>query len=138
MECSVIFTGGVKRVVITTVAHGSAMFHTINKHVKDFRSVQKKLIKLMHQSRSMNFPTRIADSDVAMISPLYQFEKNTQNFPLIKTLEYHLNTTFVKHPINPYVIKGHSHPYHLNESTFIFRGIKSNFSFSFHFSMKIM
>ena len=33
---------------------------------------------------------------------------------------------------------GLSHPYHLDESTFIFRGIRSDFSFLFHFSMKIM
>ena len=30
-----------------------------------------------------------------------------------------------------------SHPYHLDESILIFRGIRSNFSFLFHFSMKI-
>ena len=33
---------------------------------------------------------------------------------------------------------GLSHLYHLDESTFIVRGIRSNFSFLFHFSMKIM
>ena len=33
---------------------------------------------------------------------------------------------------------GLSHPYHLDESIFIFRGIRSKFSFLFHFSMKIM
>ena len=32
---------------------------------------------------------------------------------------------------------GLSHPYHLDESTFVYRGFKSNFSFLFHFSMKI-
>ena len=31
-----------------------------------------------------------------------------------------------------------SHPYQLDESTFSLRGIRSNFSFLFHFSMKIM
>ena len=39
--------------------------------------------------------------------------------------------------INPYVTNGFSHPYHLGESTFSLRGIRSNFSFLFHFSMKI-
>ena len=39
---------------------------------------------------------------------------------------------------NPYVTNGLSHPYHLDESTFIFRGIINYFSFIFHFSMKIM
>ena len=33
---------------------------------------------------------------------------------------------------------GLSHPYHLDESTFIFRGIRSNFSFLFNLSMKFM
>ena len=33
---------------------------------------------------------------------------------------------------------GFSHPYHLDESTFIYRGIRSDCSFLFHFSMKFM
>ena len=33
---------------------------------------------------------------------------------------------------------GLSHPYHLDESTFISRGIRSSFSLLFHFSMKFM
>ena len=40
--------------------------------------------------------------------------------------------------LNPLVTNGLSHPYQFDESTFVFRGIKSDFSFSFHFSMKIM
>ena len=44
----------------------------------------------------------------------------------------------VLHFINPLVTNGFSHPYHLDESTFIFRGIRNIFSFLFHFSMKIM
>ena len=39
---------------------------------------------------------------------------------------------------NPLVANGISHPYHLDESTFIYRGIRSDFSFLFHFSMKFM
>ena len=35
-------------------------------------------------------------------------------------------------------MNGISHPYHLDESIFIFRGVGNNFSFLFHFSMKIM
>ena len=31
-----------------------------------------------------------------------------------------------------------SHPYYLDESTFNFRGIRSNFSYLFHFAMKFM
>ena len=44
------------------------------------------------------------------------------------------------HALNPLVTNGLSHRYHLDESIFIFRGIRSIvfFSFLFHFSMKIM
>ena len=38
--------------------------------------------------------------------------------------------------VNPLVMNGFSHPYHLDLSTFTFRGIRSNFSFLFHFSKK--
>ena len=38
---------------------------------------------------------------------------------------------------NPLVTNELSHLYHLDESIFIFRSIGSNFSFLFHFSMKI-
>ena len=31
-----------------------------------------------------------------------------------------------------------SHPYHLDESTFTLRGVRTDFSSLFHFSMKIM
>ena len=40
--------------------------------------------------------------------------------------------------LNPLVTNGFSHPYHLDESKFIFRGVRSDFSFLFHFSMKII
>ena len=33
---------------------------------------------------------------------------------------------------------GFSHPYHLGESTFIFRGVRSDLELLFHFSMKIL
>ena len=39
--------------------------------------------------------------------------------------------------LNPFVTNGLSHPYHLDESTFTFRDIRIDFSFSFHFSMKL-
>ena len=44
----------------------------------------------------------------------------------------------VAQKINPLVTNGLSHSYHLDESTFIFRGIGVFFSFFFHFSTKIM
>ena len=40
--------------------------------------------------------------------------------------------------LNPNKPNELSHPYHLDESTFTFRGIGCNFSFLFHFSTKIM
>ena len=43
-----------------------------------------------------------------------------------------------KPEINPLVTNGLSHIYHLDDSTFIFRGTRRDFSFLFNFSMKIM
>ena len=40
--------------------------------------------------------------------------------------------------LNPLVTNGLSHHYHLDKSILIFRGIGSNFSFLFHFSMKFL
>ena len=40
--------------------------------------------------------------------------------------------------INPLVTNGLFRPYHLTESIFIFRDIRSNFSFLIHFSIKFM
>ena len=33
---------------------------------------------------------------------------------------------------------GFSHPFHMDESFFIFRGIRRDYSFLFHFSMKFL
>ena len=45
-----------------------------------------------------------------------------------------------KNPVflNPYKPNGISHPYQLDESIFILRGIEGYFSILFHFSMKNM
>ena len=40
--------------------------------------------------------------------------------------------------ITPLMTNGFFHPYHLDESTFNLRGFRGNFSFLFHFSMKII
>ena len=40
--------------------------------------------------------------------------------------------------INPYLTNGSSHRYHLDESTFILRGVRSDFYFLSHFSMKFL
>ena len=39
--------------------------------------------------------------------------------------------------LNPLIRNGHSHPYQLGESTFIYRGIRTKIAFLFHFSVKI-
>ena len=41
--------------------------------------------------------------------------------------------THCYHLFHPYVTNGFSHPYHLDESTFIFRGVWSNFLILFSF-----
>ena len=46
------------------------------------------------------------------------------------------NKTKPNYVVNPLAMEGLSHPYYLDESTFIFRGIGS--IFSLHISMKIM
>ena len=40
--------------------------------------------------------------------------------------------------LNPLVTNGCSRRYHLDESTIIFRGFESNFSFLFHFPIKMI
>ena len=40
--------------------------------------------------------------------------------------------------LNPYLMNGFSHHNQLDESTFIFRGIRSEFRFSYKFLMKIL
>ena len=57
------------------------------------------------------------------------------NTPSNLILNLNPETIFI---LNPLVTNGLSHPYHLDEFTFIFRGVMSNFSFLFHFSMKFM
>ena len=40
--------------------------------------------------------------------------------------------------LNPYLTNGFSHHYQLGESTFIYRGVRSDFYFLSHFSMKFL
>ena len=40
--------------------------------------------------------------------------------------------------VNPYLTSGFSHHFQLGESTFFFRGIRSDFYFLSHFSMKVL
>ena len=49
-------------------------------------------------------------------------------------LEYLWPCNIIK--FNPYLTNGFSHHYHLGESTVIFRGVRSNFSILFNFSIK--
>ena len=59
-------------------------------------------------------------------------------YPLFILLKSHTDDDNIYVSINPLVTNGLSHPNHLDESTFSLRGIRSDFSFLFHFSMKIM
>ena len=56
--------------------------------------------------------------------------------PVIKL--YLLRMCVILSIFNPPLTTGLSHPYHLDVSTFNFGGIGSDFSFSFHFSIRIM
>ena len=49
----------------------------------------------------------------------------------ITVLQRHVLVVIVS--INPYLTKGFSHQHYLGESTFIFRGIMSDFIISFNF-----
>ena len=55
---------------------------------------------------------------------------------IMRTLHQHAYA--INYDVYPLETNGLSHPYHLDESTFIYRGIRSDFSFLFHFSMKIL
>ena len=59
-----------------------------------------------------------------------QRNRRGHNFENIVYLHALTRTRFV---LNPLVTNGLSHRYDLDVSIFIFRGIRSNFSFSFHF-----
>ena len=66
-------------------------------------------------------------------------KKKIRCFALI--LSFFLNPSIFSFLLNMFNLlgtNGLSHPYHLDESIFIFRGIRSNFSFLFHFSMKFV
>ena len=47
-------------------------------------------------------------------------------------------TLFIMSCVNPYLTNGFSHHYKLDESTFIFRGVRNYFYFLFHFSMNFL
>ena len=47
-------------------------------------------------------------------------------------------TSGKRNQLNPLVTNRFSHPYQMGESISIIRGIRGNFSFLFHFSMKIL
>ena len=48
---------------------------------------------------------------------------------LLKMLPYNKKKASRKGPFNPYLTNGFSHHYHSGQSTFIFRGVKSDFYF---------
>ena len=48
----------------------------------------------------------------------------------------HESVSMILTRFNPLVTNGLSHPYQLDESTFVFRGIRSDFSFLYHSPLK--
>ena len=58
-------------------------------------------------------------------------------FPM-RRLKYVVNLNIHVVDINPYLTNGFSHHYQLDESTFIFRGVRSVYYFLSHFSMKFL
>ena len=70
-------------------------------------------------------------------SEFHEISLGTKNWALPNTSSGCGTGKRLQNYINPLVTNGFSHPYHLDESTFILRGI-SDFSFLFLFSMKFM
>ena len=58
--------------------------------------------------------------------------------PVVQSIVSQLKRPLKDQLVNPLVMSGLSHPYHLGESTFILRGARSKFSFLSHFSMKLV
>ena len=56
----------------------------------------------------------------------------------LKTLQEVCRLNTVACQINPYLMNGFSHHYHLGESTFIFRGGRCDFKILLHFSTKFL
>ena len=61
---------------------------------------------------------QVLHTDFMELSPLSQ----------VNTLYYY----------NPYLMNGFSHSYHLSQATFVFRGLKNDFYFLSHFSLKFL
>ena len=61
-------------------------------------------------------------------------EKKKKNHSNIKDGKFTSHETL--DVFNPYLTNGFSHHYQLDESTFIFRGVRSDFLILFNFSMK--
>ena len=71
------------------------------------------------------------------VHDLLFLSKNKKNIKTFHLKKFALACKCNDQIINPLVINGISHPYHLDDYTFSFRGIRNEFSFLFHFSMKI-
>ena len=56
----------------------------------------------------------------------------------IRSLRYPMHRFSGFLSFNPYLTNGFSHHYQLDESTFIFKGVRSDFYFLSHFSMKFL
>ena len=60
----------------------------------------------------------------------------SENVRQIQTNKPNHDIVLYKKNLNPYLTNGFSHRYHLGESTFIFRDVRSDFKFLSHFLIK--
>ena len=92
-------------------------------------------------SNSFNFPMHMfcrvltTKIDPSTDARTYVNRTENNNQKLVFETENEHSPTIA---FNALVTNGHSHLYHLDESTFIFRGLGSDFTFLFHFSMDFM
>ena len=64
-----------------------------------------------------------------------QYRPNMFEDLLTRTLSHSKNPEVV---FNPHMTNGLSHHYYLGRTTFVFRGVRSDSEFLFHFSIKIL
>ena len=75
-------------------------------------------------------------SSVAVQPGLCRTWSETPKTGFLTRLKLHRRVSMIT-TVNPLVTNGICHHYHLEESIFVFRDIRIDFSFLFHFSMKM-
>ena len=87
------------------------------------------MVKFLVEHGACIFATTISDHETAA-------EKCEEDEDGYDGCSEYLYSKYISDEFNPYVTNELSHPYHLDESTFVIRGIRSEFSFLCHFSME--